>query len=122
MTTQTPATAEIEKWLRIRVCFFTNFLLRIRKKTWNPAGVDSGTPYPWPPLVTTGGCQGILDDVIWAYGKFSSGNILVFLINYAKVCIFKEPLIGHLALVVGKLWPKHYNQLINTLLNHQANY
>jgi len=59
MTTQTPATAEIEKWLRIRVCFLTNFLLRIRKKTWNPAGVDSGTPYPWPPLVTTGGCQGI---------------------------------------------------------------
>jgi len=27
MTTQTTATAEIERWLRIRVCFFTNFLL-----------------------------------------------------------------------------------------------
>jgi len=33
MTTQTPATAKIEKWLRIRVRFFTNFWLRVRKKS-----------------------------------------------------------------------------------------
>jgi len=30
MTTQTPATAEIEKWLWIRVQFFTNFWLQLR--------------------------------------------------------------------------------------------
>ena len=30
MTTQTPATAELEKWLQIRVRFFTNFWLRVR--------------------------------------------------------------------------------------------
>jgi len=30
MTTQTPATIEIEKWLRIRVRFFPKFWLRIR--------------------------------------------------------------------------------------------
>jgi len=30
MTTQTPATVEIEKWLRVR--FFTNFWLWVRKK------------------------------------------------------------------------------------------
>jgi len=35
MTTQTPATAEIEKWLRIRVRFFTNFWLRIRTRKKN---------------------------------------------------------------------------------------
>ena len=33
MTTQTPATAEFEKWLRIRVW----------KKTEKPAGIDSGS-------------------------------------------------------------------------------
>jgi len=32
MIAQTPATAEMEKWLRIRVWFFTNFWLRVRKK------------------------------------------------------------------------------------------
>jgi len=32
MTAQTPAAAEIQKWLRIRVRFFTNFWLRVRKK------------------------------------------------------------------------------------------
>jgi len=30
MTAQSPATAEMEKWLRVRVRFFTNFWLRIR--------------------------------------------------------------------------------------------
>ena len=55
MTTQTPATAEIEKWVRIRVRFFLNFGLRAGsdKKTQNPAGVDSGTPDPVPPLTLT---------------------------------------------------------------------
>jgi len=48
MTTQTPPTAEIEKWLRIRVRFFAKFWLRIRmrKTTQNAAGVDSGIPDP----------------------------------------------------------------------------
>jgi len=32
MTTQTSATAEMAKWLRFRVRFFTNFWLRVRKK------------------------------------------------------------------------------------------
>ena len=32
MTTQTPATAEMEKWLRIR--FFTNFWLQDRIRVW----------------------------------------------------------------------------------------
>jgi len=36
MTPQTPATAEIEKWLRIRVLFFTNFWLRIRVRQKTP--------------------------------------------------------------------------------------
>jgi len=30
MTTQTPATAKMEKWLRIRFRFFTNFWHRVR--------------------------------------------------------------------------------------------
>jgi len=50
-TRQTPAAAENEKLLLIRVQFFTNFWLRVRKKTQNPVGVDSGTPDPRPPLV-----------------------------------------------------------------------
>jgi len=49
-TAQTPATAELEKWLRIRVRFFTNFWLWVRtrseRKTQNAGGVDSGTPGP----------------------------------------------------------------------------
>jgi len=51
VTTQTPAFAEMEKWHRIRVRFFTNFWLRAEKKTQNPAGVDSGTSDPVPPRV-----------------------------------------------------------------------
>jgi len=54
MTTQIPATAEIEKWHRIRARFFPNILLlvwiRSERKTHNPAGVDSGTPDSVPPL------------------------------------------------------------------------
>jgi len=37
MTTQTPASAEIEKWLRIR--FATNFWLRVRKKNTEPGSM-----------------------------------------------------------------------------------
>jgi len=51
MTMQTPATAEIGRWLRIWVWFFTNVLLLVRKKMQNPAGVHSGTPDSWPPLI-----------------------------------------------------------------------
>ena len=55
MTAQTPATAKMEKWLRMRVRFFTNFWLRdriqVRIKKQNPAGVDSGNPDPVPPLL-----------------------------------------------------------------------
>jgi len=39
MTTQTPATAEIEKWLRVR--FSQIFDSGSERKTQNPAGVDS---------------------------------------------------------------------------------
>ena len=44
MTTQTLATTEMEKWLRIQVRFFTNFDSGSggERKTQNPAGVDSG--------------------------------------------------------------------------------
>jgi len=35
MTTQTPATAEIENWLQIRVRIFPNFRLRIRVRKKN---------------------------------------------------------------------------------------
>jgi len=49
-TRQAPA-AENEKWLRIRIPFFTNFGFgsgtRSERKTQDPAGVDSGTPDPW---------------------------------------------------------------------------
>ena len=50
MTTQTPANAEMEKWLRIRVRFFTNFWLRmgVRTKNADSCGVDSGNPDPGP--------------------------------------------------------------------------
>jgi len=47
MTEQTP-TAEMEKWLRIRVRFFPNFDSGSERKTQNPAGVDFGTPGPVP--------------------------------------------------------------------------
>ena len=59
MTTQTPATAEIEKWLRIRVRFFTKFWLRIRaeRKTQNPSGVDSSSPDPLPSLQRWADCE-----------------------------------------------------------------
>jgi len=35
MTTQTPATVEMEKWLRLRLRFFTHFWLRIRFRKKN---------------------------------------------------------------------------------------
>jgi len=48
MTTQIPATPEIEKWLLIWFRFFINFYSgsRSERKTQNPAGVDSGNPDP----------------------------------------------------------------------------
>jgi len=48
MTTQTPATAEIEKWLQIRSDFSQSFDSGSgsERKTQNPAEVDSGTPDP----------------------------------------------------------------------------
>ena len=52
MTTQTPATVEIEKWLR--VSFFTNFWLRdqirVRKENAGSCWSHSGNPDPVPPL------------------------------------------------------------------------
>jgi len=53
MTTQTPATAEMEKWLRIRVVFSHIFDSGSgsERKTQNPVGVDSGKPDPVLPLV-----------------------------------------------------------------------
>jgi len=48
ITTQTPATAEIEKWIRIWVRFFPNFwlrvLIRVRKK--NAKSFRSRLQYP----------------------------------------------------------------------------
>jgi len=43
MTAPTPAAAEMEKWLRIRVRFFTNFWLRVRQffKFENPTPVQT---------------------------------------------------------------------------------
>jgi len=50
MATQTPATAKIEKWPRIRALCFTNIWLPDPglKKTQNPAGVHPGS------MVTSG--------------------------------------------------------------------
>jgi len=69
---QTPATAEMGKWLRLRIRFFTNFWLRCgsgsERKTQNPAGVDSGNPDPVPPLTTihwTNILEMILSLFIW---------------------------------------------------------
>jgi len=52
MITQTPATAEIEV-TPIRVRVFHEILTPAAgsKKTQDHAGVHSGTPDPWPPLV-----------------------------------------------------------------------
>jgi len=55
MTTQTPAAAEMEKWLRSGSSFSQFFDSGSRsgseRKTQNPAAVDSGSPDPVPPLV-----------------------------------------------------------------------
>jgi len=52
MTTQTPDTAEMEKWPRIRVLFSQIFDSGSgsEQKTQNPTGVDSGNPDPVSPL------------------------------------------------------------------------
>ena len=62
MTTQSPATAKIEKWLRFRLQFFPNLYSGSasgpgsgsERKTQNSAGVNSGTPDPVPPLAFMG--------------------------------------------------------------------
>ena len=45
---QTPATAEIEKWLQIQLRFFPNFDSGSgsERKTQNSGGVETGTPDP----------------------------------------------------------------------------
>jgi len=45
---QTPATAEIEKWLQIQLRFFPNFDSGSgsERKTHNSGGVETGTPDP----------------------------------------------------------------------------
>jgi len=55
MTTPTPATSEIEKWLRILSGFSQIFDSGSwsDRKTQNPAWVDSGTPDPVPLLSHT---------------------------------------------------------------------
>jgi len=51
MTTQTLATAEIEKWLRVQVLFSQIFDSGSERKMQNPSGVDSGTPNSVPPVL-----------------------------------------------------------------------
>ena len=57
MTTQTAATAEIEKLFRLRIRFFFQIFdsgsgSESEGKTQNPPGVDSGYPDPVPPLAS----------------------------------------------------------------------
>jgi len=47
MTTQTPVTAEIEKWFRIRVRFFPNFWLRVRFRRKNAKSRRSWLRLSW---------------------------------------------------------------------------
>ena len=51
MTTQTPATAEIDKWPRVRFSQIFDSGSGSERKTHNSAGVESGYPDPVPPLV-----------------------------------------------------------------------
>jgi len=55
MTAQTPATAEMEKWLLVRSGFSQIFDSGSgsgsERESQNPAGVDSGNPDPVPPVV-----------------------------------------------------------------------
>jgi len=57
MTAQTPASAEMEKWCRIRVRFSQTFDSGYgsgsERKMKNPARVDSGIPDPVPRLLST---------------------------------------------------------------------
>ena len=64
MTTQTPATAEIEKWPPIQVRFFPNFWVRVQ----NPTGVDSGNPDPAPLL-------NLIDRAVWQFTVTALGRI-----------------------------------------------
>jgi len=51
MTTQAPASVEIEKLLRVRTGLSKNFDYGSERKTQNPAGVDSGILDPWLSLI-----------------------------------------------------------------------
>jgi len=51
-----------DKWLRIRIRFFTNFWLRLRVQKENAE--FTGTPHPWPPLVN---CR--TKEAVSHYGK-----------------------------------------------------
>jgi len=57
INTQNPASAKNEKWLLFWDRFFAKFWLLpgsgSEGKLQNPAGVDSGTPEPWPSLLAT---------------------------------------------------------------------
>jgi len=92
MNTQTPATAESEKWLRVR--FFTNFFSGSERNTQNPAAVASGTTDPWLSLPASaksalpmdntkqraGGLKGRV------YNQFTIQNMNFWPAGYAKVC------------------------------------
>jgi len=70
-----PATAEMEKWHRVQVVFFTIFDSgsgsRSEKKTQNPAGVDSGKPDPVSSEFSDI-CE--ISDLILFFNCFSSQN------------------------------------------------
>ena len=86
MTAQTPASAEMEKWLRYGSGFSQIFDSvsgsgSVRKMQ-NPAGIDSGKPDPVPPLTTihwTNILEMIISLFIWKrfcfLGYLTPGNI-----------------------------------------------
>jgi len=79
MTAQTPAAAEIEKWLQIRFRFFPNFWLRIRirfrKKKAESCWSWLRCPDPVPPLEWTGdyGCTG---SEAWRFESWISSEMV----------------------------------------------
>ena len=64
--------SEMEKWLRIRVRFFINFWLRVRKETQNPAGVDSesGSTSDVYVTTTTAGINGLRNFSVRVQSRF----------------------------------------------------
>ena len=71
MTEQTPATAEIEKWLRFRVRFFTNFWLWVRKK--NPESCRSRLRYSGSGP-TSGAHSGLQDRMLLNYTRVENAH------------------------------------------------